>query len=93
MDFKFEKLESWQTAMSFGEEVFLCYQRLPKGRLVIALTSQIRRAVDPDSFKYCRRFLTRWKFSTEFRKFVAYILRAHLQKIVHTAFTNANENF
>lgn len=45
MDFKFEKLRIWQTAMDFGEDVFALSKEFPKDEM-FNLSSQIRRAVD-----------------------------------------------
>ena len=73
MDFKFEKLRIWQTAMSFGEEIFVLTKAFPKEELY-NLTSQTRRAVDSIALNIAEGSTS--NSQPEFRKFIGYSLRS-----------------
>lgn len=69
MDFKFEKLRIWQTAMDFGEEIFLLSKEFPKDEM-FNLSSQIRRAVDSIALNIAEG--STGQSQIEFRKFIGY---------------------
>jgi four helix bundle protein len=52
MSFKFEKLIVWQKSLDLSDNVNKLAKNFPKDELYI-LTSQIKRAADSVSFKYC----------------------------------------
>lgn len=73
MDFKFEKLRIWQTAMDFGEEIFLLSKEFPKDEM-FNLSSQIRRAVDSIALNIAEG--STGQSQLEFRKFIGYSMRS-----------------
>jgi four helix bundle protein len=73
MEFKFEKLIIWQTAMDFGELINTMSHKFPKEELY-NLSSQIRRAVDSIALNISEGSIG--QTNLEFKKFVGYSIRS-----------------
>lgn len=71
--FKFEKLQIWQKAMDFGDQIFDVSTGFPKEELY-NLTSQIRRAVDSIALNIAEGSIS--QTIPEFKKFLAYSIRS-----------------
>lgn len=73
MSFKFEKLNIWQKAMDFGEDIHEASKKFPKEELY-NLTSQIRRATDSIALNISEGSIE--QSNVEFRKFISYSIRS-----------------
>ena len=72
MSFKFEKLQIWQKAMEFGENVTKMTDFFPKKELH-NLSSQIRRAADSIVLNISEVSIL--QSGPEYRKFLSYSIR------------------
>ena len=72
MSFKFEKLQIWQKAMEFGENVTKMIDFFPKKELY-NLSSQIRRAADSIVLNISEGSIL--QSGPEYRKFLSYSIR------------------
>ncbi len=72
MSFKFEKLQIWQKAMEFGENVTKMTDFFPKKELY-NLSSQIRRAADSIVLNISEVSIL--QSGPEYRKFLSYSIR------------------
>ncbi|WP_143959828.1 four helix bundle protein [Litoribacter populi] len=73
MKFKFEKLQIWQKAMGFGEEIFRLSDSFPKAEL-FNLVSQMRRACDSIALNIAEGSIG--QSNPEFKKFLGYAMRS-----------------
>lgn len=71
--FKYEKLQIWQKAMDFGEEIFRLSAKFPKEEQY-SLTSQARRAADSIALNIAEGAIS--QSNPEFKKFVGYAIRS-----------------
>lgn len=71
--FKYEKLQIWQKAMDFGEEIFQLTVKFPKEEQY-NLTSQARRAADSIALNIAEGAIS--QSNPEFKKFVGYAIRS-----------------
>lgn len=71
--FKYEKLQIWQKAMDFGEEIFRLSATFPKEEQY-NLTSQARRAADSIALNIAEGAIS--QSNPEFKKFVGYAVRS-----------------
>lgn len=71
--FKYEKLQIWQKAMDFGEEIFRLSAKFPKEEQY-NLTSQARRAADSIALNIAEGAIS--QSNPEFKKFVGYAIRS-----------------
>lgn len=83
-EFKFEKLQIWQKAMDFGEEIFKSSSCFPKDE-VFNLISQIRRASDSIALNISEGSIA--QSNPEFKKFLSYSIRslAEVVTCIHKA--------
>lgn len=72
-EFKFEKLQIWQKAMDFGEEVFSISAKFPKDE-IYNLISQVRRAVDSIALNIAEGSIS--QSNPEWKKFLGYSIRS-----------------
>lgn len=72
-EFKFEKLQIWQKAMDFGEEIFKVSSSFPKEEM-FNLVSQIRRASDSIALNISEGSIS--QSNLEFKKFLGYSVRS-----------------
>jgi four helix bundle protein len=72
-EFKFEKLQIWQKAMDFGEDVFKISSAFPKEEM-FNLISQIRRASDSIALNISEGSIA--QSNPEFKKFLGYSIRS-----------------
>jgi len=72
-EFKFEKLQIWQKAMDFGEDVFKISSSFPKEEM-FNLISQIRRASDSIALNISEGSIA--QSNPEFKKFLGYSVRS-----------------
>ncbi|WP_026967529.1 four helix bundle protein [Algoriphagus terrigena] len=72
-EFKFEKLQIWQKAMDFGEDIFKTSSSFPKEELY-NLVSQIRRATDSIALNISEGSIE--QSSLEFKRFLNYAIRS-----------------
>lgn len=72
-EFKFEKLQIWQKAMDFGEDIFKVSFTFPKEEM-FNLTSQIRRASDSIALNISEGSIA--QSNPEFKKFLGYSIRS-----------------
>lgn len=73
MKFKFEKLNIWQKAMDFGEEMHAVAQSFPKSE-IYNLSSQILRAGDSIALNIAEGSIL--QSQKEFHKFLGYSIRS-----------------
>ncbi|MDO5523774.1 MAG: four helix bundle protein [Bacteroidia bacterium] len=73
MSFKFEKLNIWQKAMEFGEDIHKTSKKFPKEEL-FNLTSQIRRAADSIALNISEGSIG--QSNPELQKFMGYSIRS-----------------
>lgn len=73
MKFKFEKLQIWQRAMDFGEDIQELSLTFPKHE-VYNLSSQICRAADSIALNISEGSIEQTK--AEFRRFLSYSIRS-----------------
>ncbi len=71
--FKYEKLQIWQKAMDFGDEIFRLSAKFPKEEQY-SLTSQARRAADSIALNIAEGAIS--QSNPEFKKFVGYAIRS-----------------
>ena len=71
--FKFEKLQIWQKAMDFGEDIFNISKVFPKDELY-NLISQARRAADSIALNIAEGSIS--QSNPEFKKFIGYSTRS-----------------
>lgn len=71
--FKFEKLQIWQKAMDFGEDIFIVSKGFPKDELY-NLISQARRAVDSIALNIAEGSIS--QSNPEYKKFLGYAIRS-----------------
>lgn len=71
--FKFEKLQIWQKAMDFGEDIFNVSKTFPKDELY-NLKSQARRAVDSIALNIAEGSIS--QSNPEYKKFLGYAIRS-----------------
>ena len=72
-EFKFEKLQIWQKAMDFGEDIFKISSSFPKEEM-FNLISQIRRASDSIALNISEGSIA--QSNPEFKKFLGYSVRS-----------------
>ncbi len=72
-EFKFEKLQIWQKAMDFGEDIFKISSSFPKEEM-FNLISQIRRASDSIALNISEGSIA--QSNPEFKKFLGYSIRS-----------------
>jgi len=72
-EFKFEKLQIWQKAMDFGEDIFKVSSAFPKEEM-FNLISQIRRASDSIALNISEGSIA--QSNPEFKKFLGYSIRS-----------------
>lgn len=72
-EFKFGKLQIWQKAMDFGEEVFSVSSKFPKDE-IYNLISQVRRAVDSIALNIAEGSIS--QSNPEWKKFLGYSIRS-----------------
>lgn len=72
-EFKFEKLQIWQKAMDFGEDIFKISSSFPKDEM-FNLVSQIRRASDSVALNISEGSIS--QSNPEFKKFLGYSIRS-----------------
>ena len=86
MKFKFEKLNVWQRAIDFGEEIHQLSDKFPKSEMY-NLTSQIRRAVDSIALNISEGAIG--QSNPEFKKFLGYAIRSVSEVVtcLHKAIT------
>lgn len=73
MSFKFEKLEIWNLAIEFADEVHLMTRKFPKEEL-FSLTSQFKRAADSISLNISEDSIG--QTYAQQRKFMGYAIRS-----------------
>ena len=73
MSFKFEKLNIWQKAMDFGEDINGVSKKFPKEELC-NLSSQIKRAADSIALNISEGAIE--QSNPEFKKFIGYSIRS-----------------
>lgn len=71
--FKYEKLQIWQKAMDFGEDIFHLTAKFPKEELY-NLTSQARRTADSIALNIAEGAIS--QSNPEFKKFLGYAIRS-----------------
>jgi len=71
--FKFEKLQIWQKAMDFGEDIFGVSKGFPKDEL-FNLISQARRAADSIALNIAEGSIS--QSNPEYKKFLGYAIRS-----------------
>ena len=71
--FKFEKLQIWQKAMDFGEDIFGVSKAFPKDKL-FNLISQARRAADSIALNIAEGSIS--QSNPEYKKFLGYSIRS-----------------
>lgn len=72
-EFKFEKLQIWQKAMDFGEEVFSVSSKFPIDE-IYNLISQVRRAVDSIALNIAEGSIS--QSNPEWKKFLGYSIKS-----------------
>lgn len=78
MGFKFEKLEVWQKAIEFSNDIHKLTRSFPKEELYI-LTSQIKRAADSISLNIAEG--STGQSNAEFKQFIGYALRSAIEVV------------
>jgi four helix bundle protein len=71
--FKFEKLQIWQKAMDFGEDIFSVSKAFPKDEL-FNLISQARRAADSIALNIAEGSIS--QSNPEYKRFLGYAIRS-----------------
>lgn len=82
--FKFEKLQIWQKAMDFGEDIFSVSKVFHKDE-IYNLISQIRRAADSIALNIAEGSIS--QSNPEYKKFLGYAIRslAEVVTCIHKA--------
>ena len=88
-EFKFEKLQIWQKAMDFGEDIFKVSFTFPKEEM-FNLTSQIRRASDSIALNISEGSIA--QSNPEFKKFLGYSIRS-LAEVVTCLHKSKRRNY
>lgn len=89
MSFKFEKLQIWQNAMDFGEEIHFLTKSFPKDEMY-NLSSQIKRAADSIALNIAEGSIG--QSNPEFKKFVNYAIRS-LSEVVTCLYKAQRRNY
>ncbi len=89
MSFKFEKLNIWQKAMDFGEDIHKVSLSFPKNE-VFNLSSQILRAVDSIALNISEGSILQSKL--EFGRFLNYAIRS-LAEVVTCLYKAKRRNY
>lgn len=88
-EFKFEKLQIWQKAMDFGEDIFKISSSFPKEEM-FNLISQIRRATDSIALNISEGSIA--QSNPEFKKFLGYSIRS-LAEVVTCLHKSKRRNY
>lgn len=88
-EFKFEKLQIWQKAMDFGEDIFKVSSTFPKEEM-FNLVSQIRRASDSIALNISEGSIA--QSNPEFKKFLGYSIRS-LAEVVTCLHKSKRRNY
>lgn len=88
-EFKFEKLQIWQKAMDFGEDIFKVSSSFPKEEM-FNLVSQIRRAADSIALNISEGSIA--QSNPEFKKFLGYSIRS-LAEVVTCLHKSKRRNY
>lgn len=88
-EFKFEKLQIWQKAMDFGEDIFKVSSAFPKEEM-FNLISQIRRASDSIALNISEGSIA--QSNPEFKKFLGYSIRS-LAEVVTCLHKSKRRNY
>jgi four helix bundle protein len=88
-EFKFEKLQIWQKAMDFGEDIFKVSSHFPKEEM-FNLISQIRRASDSIALNISEGSIA--QSNPEFKKFLVYSIRS-LAEVVTCLHKSKRRNY
>lgn len=88
-EFKFEKLQIWQKAMDFGEDIFKVSSSFPKEEM-FNLISQIRRASDSIALNISEGSIA--QSNPEFKKFLGYSIRS-LAEVVTCLHKSKRRNY
>ena len=88
-EFKFEKLQIWQKAMDFGEDIFKVSSTFPKEEM-FNLVSQIRRATDSIALNISEGSIA--QSNPEFKKFLGYSIRS-LAEVVTCLHKSKRRNY
>ena len=89
MQFKFEKLITWQKAMDYGESIFRLSYKFPKEEMY-NLSSQIRRAVDSIALNISEGSIG--QSNPEFKKFIGFAIRS-LAEVVTCLHKTSKRNY
>lgn len=89
MSFKFEKLNIWQKAMDFGEEINTMLATFPKKEMY-NLSSQIMRAVDSVALNISEGSIE--QSNNEFNRFLGYSVRS-LAEVVTCLYKAKRRNY
>lgn len=88
MKFKFEKLNIWQKAKDFGEDMHTVSHSFPKSE-IYNLSSQILRAGDSIALNIAEGSI--FQSNKEFNKFLGYSIRS-LAEVVTCLYKRKDEN-
>lgn len=88
-EFKFEKLQIWQKAMDFAEDIFKVSSTFPKEEM-FNLVSQIRRASDSIALNISEGSIA--QSNPEFKKFLGYSIRS-LAEVVTCLHKSKRRNY
>ena len=89
MKFKFEKLNIWQKAMDFGEEINILIDKFPE-KEKFNLSSQIRRASDSIALNISEGSIG--QSNPEQKKFIGYSIRS-LAEVVTCLYKAKRRNY
>ncbi len=89
MPFKFEKLNIWQQAIIFSDDVHLLTRCFPKEEMFI-LSSQFKRAADSISLNIAEGSIG--QSNAEQRKFIGYAIRS-LAECVNCLYLSKKRNY